>query len=127
MPCTSQFSGTPRFSLSWYVRLSTLFLVCCAALSAAEGKWTPDQMRLAMMNVDIDGLYRHTRVTDLAERLKMFDETAAQLRARHDPAIDLAFELEKARGEMKQREDTRNGAISRLRPVWMMAVIAQAG
>ena len=53
--------------------------------------------RLAMMQVDIDGLYGRTRVTDLAERLKMFDETAAQLRARHDPAIDLAFELEKAR------------------------------
>src|SRR3982751_2265288 len=80
-----------------------------------------------MMKVDIDGLYGHTRVTDLAERLKMFDETAAQLRARHDPAIDLAFELEKVRGEMKQREDTRNGAISRLRPVWMKAVVAQAG
>ncbi len=83
--------------------------------------------RLAMMQVDIDGLYGRTRVTDLAERLKMFDETTAQLRARHDPALDLAFELEKAREEMKQREDTWNGAISRLRPVWRKAVIAQAG
>ena len=43
---------------------------------------------------DVAALYAGTKVTDTAERLKMFEETTAQLRARKDPMLDLAFALE---------------------------------
>jgi hypothetical protein len=56
----------------------------------------------------------------------MFTETVGQLHARHDPALEIGFALEKDRDEMKERQDRWNGAISRLRPVWREAVIAYA-
>jgi len=39
-------------------------------------------------------LYADTKVTDTAERLKMFEETTVQLRVCKDPMLDLAFALE---------------------------------
>jgi hypothetical protein len=77
--------------------------------------------------VDIPALYSATKVLDVNERLKMFEETPEQLRVRHDPAIDLAFSIEKERDELKKRQDRWSGAISRHRPVWRAAVIAHAG
>ena len=72
-------------------------------------------------------LYDGTRVTDLAERLKMFDETPAQLKARHDPLLDFAFALEPERQAWQAGVDARDGAIARLRPEWRKAVLAHAG
>jgi hypothetical protein len=65
-----------------------------------------------------------TRVTGVDDRMRMFDESAAQLRDRHDPLLDLAFGLDRELMERKEQEDRFHGAISRLRPVWMRAVIA---
>ncbi|MES1244515.1 MAG: S46 family peptidase [Acidobacteriota bacterium] len=72
-------------------------------------------------------LFARTRVTDLAERLRMFDESEAQLRARRDPLLDLALGLDRELLDRKEREDRYKGAASRLRPVWMRAVIEHAG
>jgi hypothetical protein len=68
-----------------------------------------------------------TRVTDLDERLKMFGESEAQLRARRDPLLDLAFALDRELLDWKEREDRYRGAVSRLRPQWQRAVIAHTG
>lgn len=72
-------------------------------------------------------LLARTKVVDLEERMKMFEESEAQLRARRDPLLDLAFALDRELLEWKEREDRYKGAVSRLRPRWQRAVIAHSG
>lgn len=72
-------------------------------------------------------LLARTKVMDLDERVKMFGESAEQLRARRDPLLDLAFALDRELLDWKEREDRFKGAVSRLRPPWQRAVIAHAG
>jgi hypothetical protein len=74
-----------------------------------------------------DGLLAHTKVTDLAERKRMFEESEEQLRARRDPLLGLAFALDRELRDLKERDDRFQGAVSRLRPRWQRAVIAHAG
>jgi hypothetical protein len=74
-----------------------------------------------------EDLLAHTRVTDLAERRRMFAESAAELAARHDPLLDLGLALDAELRAVKEREDRFLGAASRLRPLWQRAVIAHAG
>ncbi|HYI10189.1 MAG TPA: S46 family peptidase [Thermoanaerobaculia bacterium] len=89
----------------------------------------PPAQRIAALDAvkDVDHLYASTKMFDLAERLKMFDETPEQLRARRDPLVDLGFALVTEIGEMAERTDRWNGVIARLRPAWRRAVIAHAG
>lgn len=68
-----------------------------------------------------------SRVTDLEERMKMFDESEQRLLARHDPLLDLAAGLDDALREADEREHRFGGAVSRLRPAWRRAVAAHAG
>jgi hypothetical protein len=75
----------------------------------------------------VDDLLAHTKVTDLAERKRMFDESEEQLRGRHDPLLDLAFALDRELLALKEQDDRFQGAVSRLRPRWQRAVIAHAG
>lgn len=75
----------------------------------------------------VAGLLTSTRVHTLAERMKMFDETPEQLKARKDPLLDFAFALDADRRELRDRRDRWAGATLRLRPVWRRAVIAHAG
>jgi hypothetical protein len=75
----------------------------------------------------VDNLLAHTKVTDLAERKRMFDESEEQLRGRHDPLLDLAFALDRELRALKEQDDRFQGAVSRLRPRWQRAVIAHAG
>ncbi len=75
----------------------------------------------------LDALYRGTKVTDRAERLKMLGETPAQLRARRDPMLDLVYGFETELVSLKERKDRMDGAIARLRPMWRKAVLAHAG
>jgi hypothetical protein len=75
----------------------------------------------------VDALFSGTRVTDLAERKRMFDESEEQLRARRDPLLDLGFALDRELRSFKEREDRFQGAVSRLRPRWQRAVVAHAG
>ena len=75
----------------------------------------------------IDELYAGTKLFDLAERLKMLDETPAQLHARKDPLVELGFALNAEIDPLVERKNRWNGTISRLRPEWRRAVIAHAG
>ena len=86
------------------------------------GDRSPDAIRARAAD-----LLARTRVTDLEERLKMFEESEAQLRARRDPLLDFAFTLDRELRDWKEREDRFKGAVSRLRPRWQRAVIAHAG
>jgi len=81
---------------------------------------------VAARQVDVGRLYEGTHVTDLAERLKMFEETTAQLKARRDPLLDLAFAFEPERQAWQSTNDARDGTIARLRPEWRKAVLAHA-
>ena len=72
-------------------------------------------------------LYEGTRVFDPDERRAMFEETPDELRARHDALLDLGFALDAERIALKERRDTRAGAVLRLRPAWRRAVIGEAG
>lgn len=71
-------------------------------------------------------LHDASRVLDLAARQAMFDETAATLRSRKDPLLDLAFALNQEIIALENRDRAREGAISRLRPLWRRAVTASA-
>jgi peptidase S46-like protein len=86
-----------------------------------------DDRSPAAVRARVADLLARTRVTDLDERLKMFEETEAQLRARHDPLLDLALALDRERRDLKERDDRYKGAAFRLRPPWQRAVIAHAG
>jgi hypothetical protein len=81
----------------------------------------------ADVNRRVDELFAQTKLFDVGERLKMFGETEAQLRARRDPLVDAGFELEREARNLGAREATWKGTIARLRPTWRRAVIAQAG
>jgi hypothetical protein len=81
----------------------------------------------ATLRERIDRLYAGTKLFDLAERMKMFDETPAQLVKRGDPMIQLAFALDDQLENLKRAEEARKGLISRARPAWMRAVMAHAG
>lgn len=83
---------------------------------------TPDAVRAKASE-----LIARTKVTDAAERDRMFDESIAELQARRDPLLDMAFALDRELKERKEREDRTKGAISRLRPRWHRAVLAHAG
>ncbi len=99
----------------------------------------PDDQRIAPIDALFAGaaepaverrvaeLYGSTRVFALDERRAMFEETPEQLRARHDPLLDLAFALDAERLALKEARDAREGAILRLRPAWRRAVIGEAG
>lgn len=75
----------------------------------------------------VDDLLARTKITDLAERKRMFGESEEQLRSRHDPLLDLAFALDRELRALKERDDRFQGAVWRLRPRWQRAVIAHAG
>ena len=88
----------------------------------------PAEQRLASLDrVAIDRLYASTKLFDAAERDKMLGETPEQLHARHDPLVELGFELQGDLREYEERNDRRDGAVGRLRPQWRRAVLAHAG
>ena len=89
--------------------------------------FTGGQRDRAALRTRVDDVLSRTQVTDLAERKKMFDESAEQLRARHDPLLDLAFGLDAELRALKEHSDRFDGAVSRLRPRWQRAVMAHAG
>jgi hypothetical protein len=93
-----------------------------AAVDARFGKLGPTELPAAVQR-----LYAQSRVLDATERMKMFEETEAQLRARKDPLLDLGFALADEVDARVERKDRHEGAISRLRPAWRRAVIGHAG
>ncbi len=75
----------------------------------------------------VAALYAGTKVMDASQRRAMFGETPAQLKARRDPLLDLAFTIVPEQIAMRYRQARTLGTISRLRPAWRRAVIAHAG
>lgn len=86
-----------------------------------------ENITAAQHAVDAVSLYRSSKIADLVERLKMFEETPEQLHARHDSMLEFAFSLEEELQALKKSIDARDGAVTRLRPAWRRAVIAHAG
>ncbi|HEX5760495.1 MAG TPA: S46 family peptidase [Thermoanaerobaculia bacterium] len=100
----------------------------------------PDGQRVAAVDALLGGarapeavrakaadLLARTRVSELDERMRMFAESAASLRARRDPLLDLAFALDPELAAWEEREERLRGAVARLRPAWRRAVQAHAG
>ncbi|MCU0226839.1 MAG: S46 family peptidase [Bryobacterales bacterium] len=75
----------------------------------------------------IDALYANTQVLDLDKRMTMARESTAQLRARKDALLDLAFAIEAQMEGYREAERRWEGTVSRLRPAWRKAVMAHAG
>ncbi len=75
----------------------------------------------------ISEMYRLTRLSDMEERKRMFDESTPTLLKRADPLLWLSIELDEERHALKERRDRWAGAVARHRPEWRKAVIAQAG
>ncbi len=72
----------------------------------------------------IDALLAKTKLLTLAERVKMGQETPAQLLKRKDPMVDLGLALARDLEKMRDEEDRRSGFSSRVRPVWQETVLA---
>jgi len=87
-----------------------------------DGATTTETMRAR-----IDTLYATSKIFDLGERMKMFDESVEQLQARHDPLVDLGFAIDADVRATIERREAWDGATSRLRPLWRRAVVAKAG
>ncbi|HYO76617.1 MAG TPA: S46 family peptidase, partial [Thermoanaerobaculia bacterium] len=89
----------------------------------------PKAQRIAALDriASVDELYAQTKMLNVAERVKMFDETVEQLRARRDPLVELGFALAQDTDALREQSDRWDGAIARLRPEWRRAVIARAG
>ncbi len=95
-----------------------------AAIDRAFGKVKPERIE-----VELAKLYRRSKVFDPKERLKMSEESEAQLRARglKDPLLEIGFALADEVTKRQEQKDRDEGAISRLRPAWRRAVLAHAG
>ena len=81
----------------------------------------------AAINKKINELVAASKVFDLEQRKKMFEETPDQLKARKDPLIDLGLVLDVERRALRDRRDAFSGRVLLLRPQWRRAVIAEAG
>ncbi len=75
----------------------------------------------------VDELYARSKILDVAERLKMLDETVEQLHARRDPLVELGFALESELRDTVNRKNRWDGTVARLRPEWRRAVMAHIG
>jgi hypothetical protein len=70
----------------------------------------------ALQGIDLDALYAHTKIADQGERTKMLGESVAQLKARKDSMLDLAFALLPLFETREREELAWSGAMARLRP-----------
>ncbi len=68
-----------------------------------------------------------SQILDLEARLEMFEESVEELRARRDPLIDFALELNGEIIAIEDREHEIDGAVSRLRPLWRRTLRAFLG
>ena len=93
-----------------------------AAVDATFGAAKDDKA----LDRKIDALFAKTKVTDLAQRKAMAEETAIRLDERRDPLLDFALALAVELEAQKREEDRRAGFSARVRPVWMETVLAAA-
>ena len=69
-----------------------------------------------LQGLDLDALYANTKIASQEERTKMLGESVAQLKARKDSMLDLAFALLPLYEEREREELAYTGAMARLRP-----------
>ncbi len=90
---------------------------------AATGRATDAERVEALL----DELYAATTVADLAERKKMFEETTAQLAARHDSMVAFAAQLAPLAAARRERDDAFDGAMLRVRPTYLAEIQEHSG
>jgi hypothetical protein len=78
-------------------------------------------------DVDLDALYAGTKIASQEERTKMLGESVAQLKARKDAMLDLAFALLPLYEERERRDLAWSGAMARLRPAYFDALAKVSG
>ncbi|MEW5702010.1 MAG: S46 family peptidase [Candidatus Zixiibacteriota bacterium] len=77
----------------------------------------------AVINSFIANLFDHTKIGTAEERLKMFDMTTAQLMALNDPFLNLARDIYDDNEEIINRNKAFGGAVERLRPRYLAALL----
>ncbi len=94
---------------------------------AAAAAWVPATADAASCRAAAAAILDGSRVADAAERLKMADESADQLRARHDPLLDLASALDGELVRAHAVDDEWQLAAAGLRRRFLSAELAWAG
>ncbi len=77
--------------------------------------------------LSLDELYANTKIADQNERMKMLGESVAQLKARNDSMLNLAFALLPLFEEREREELAYTGAMARLRPAYFEALRKVSG
>jgi len=93
-----------------------------AALTAT-GKSTPE----AQIDALLDRIYSSTKIGNAEAETAMLNETTAQLNARNDSLLAFAASLRPFAEQLDAANQTRTGAMSRLRPVMFDALRASRG
>jgi len=75
----------------------------------------------------LDALYAGTRLPEKEFRLSLFDKPTKEIVDTNDAAVKLAVALHPMAEAAREREKANEGKRSRLRPVYMRALLAQAG
>jgi len=70
----------------------------------------------ALEGISLDALYANTKIANQDERTKMLSESVAQLKARNDSMLNLAFALVPLFEERERNDLAYDGAMARLRP-----------
>jgi hypothetical protein len=68
-----------------------------------------------------------TKMADRDFRLSLLGKTAAEIAATKDPVVDLALALDPLYQQNRELGKKRQGAMARLRPRYMQALLAQSG
>ena len=84
-------------------------------------------MRKRRSAVFLQGLYAGTRLADREYRLGLMAKSTAELMATKDPFILLAAAMAPAAEAQREAAKNRAGALARLMPRYMEALLAQAG
>lgn len=69
------------------------------------------------------GYYAKTNMMDLDTRLALMDMTTAEIEAVDDPVVRLAVGLHPLSFEIEENDKTRRGALAKLRPLYMEALL----
>ena len=75
----------------------------------------------------LDSYYRETKMADLESRLALMDMNTAGLEAIDDSAVRLAVALYPLSREIEENGKTRSGALAKLRPLYMEALLEVSG
>ena len=86
----------------------------------------PEEEASKKVEAFLDALYAGTRLPEKEFRLSLFDATTKAIVDTNDTAVKLAVALHPMAEAAREREKATEGKRSRLRPVYMRALLAQA-